>query len=177
MQKSNELMLKIIKFFYGIDGNLDEYRLGQIRRIGNNAFIMLFIYTLASNIVVSFIGLASPQNTLTTFIFVNILFSLVVITGYIGVAMNKLKLNEMATTEEKYPEKVSKLKKRALRKSIQLSLYWFFVEIFLNWYFYGEPYNVQLSSLQIYIKAIFFGVFVALGLYIYWRTQLKKSLD
>ena len=44
MKHKETLMEKMIKRFYGISGVLDEYRLQEIRRIGNNAFIFLFYY-------------------------------------------------------------------------------------------------------------------------------------
>ena len=51
MKHKETLMEKMIKRFYGISGVLDEYRLQEIRRIGNNAFIFLFYYILMSNVV------------------------------------------------------------------------------------------------------------------------------
>ena len=65
MKHKETLMEKMIKRFYGISGVLDEYRLQEIRRIGNNAFIFLFYYILLSNFVaVILMGMVGAEELL-----------------------------------------------------------------------------------------------------------------
>ena len=44
--KKTSLWLKFIKRFYGINGELDEYREQEVNRIGNKLFIGLFFFEL-----------------------------------------------------------------------------------------------------------------------------------
>ncbi|TPR42341.1 DUF3278 domain-containing protein [Apilactobacillus micheneri] len=49
MNNRESFFTKCIKRFYGITGPLDEYKRQEINRIGNNAFIVCWIYIMLSN--------------------------------------------------------------------------------------------------------------------------------
>ncbi|MCP0887976.1 DUF3278 domain-containing protein [Ligilactobacillus sp. WILCCON 0076] len=177
MYRPNKLMLKIIKLFYGVEGVLDEYKLQQIDRIGNNAFLILFSYTIVSNLFVSFVSLNDSQMTLSIFILVNILFSLVVVVGYIAIAMKRLNLNNQEVIAENYSQKLNRIKRRALRRGAMMTIYFWCVERFLDWYFYHIPYIIGILSFRGYLKALIAGSILGVFMYIYWRSQLKKISD
>ena len=177
MYRPNKLMLKIIKLFYGVEGVLDEYKLQQIDRIGNNAFLILFSYTIISNLFVSFVSSMDSQMVLSIFILINILFSFIVVVGYIAISMNRLNLNNQEIIAEKYSQKINRIKKRALRRGAMMTIYFWCVERFLDWYFYHIPYSVGVLSFQGYLKALIAGSVLGVCLYIYWRSQLKKIPD
>lgn len=49
MKNKETLRIKIIRRFYGIAGDYDEYKEKEVNRIGNNAFMWLWGYFLVAN--------------------------------------------------------------------------------------------------------------------------------
>ncbi|MFT8633416.1 MAG: DUF3278 domain-containing protein, partial [Liquorilactobacillus ghanensis] len=48
---NTKIITKMIKFFYGIEGLLDEYKRNQLDKFGNIAFIITWWYLLISGFV------------------------------------------------------------------------------------------------------------------------------
>ena len=56
---------KIIKWFYGIHGPLDEYRRNELNRIGNNIAIFLLSINLLLSFIASLLMLSTNNSELT----------------------------------------------------------------------------------------------------------------
>ena len=61
MKAKEGLAVKIIKRFYGISGVLDEYKKSQVEHIGDNAFMLMFGYTLVANLLVTLFASKEPE--------------------------------------------------------------------------------------------------------------------
>lgn len=113
MKHKETLMEKIIKRFYGISGVLDEYRLQEIRRIGNNAFMFLFWYILLSNfIVLHLVDRLDSETILLNFCLINIAVLILGVGGYLLYQVSKLKLSKIEVADN---QRGSIKKKYALR--------------------------------------------------------------
>ena len=55
---------KIIKWFYGIHGPLDEYRRNELNRIGNNIAIFLLSINLLLSFIASLLMLSTNNSEL-----------------------------------------------------------------------------------------------------------------
>lgn len=113
MKNKDSWTVKLIKFTYGVK-ELDEYRVGELNRIGNNAFMIIYLYLILfvffNGIFIPFI---SPQAALaitskiTIFIFMGV-------SAYIYSSVAKLKLNVIEIDDNNdYSKKLKKMKIKA----------------------------------------------------------------
>ncbi|MFC6182091.1 DUF3278 domain-containing protein [Lactiplantibacillus daowaiensis] len=176
MKPEKGLILAIKQRFFGVPGKLDQQKLNQINRIGNNAFLILFGYTLVANLVVAMLSVAHPKQVLMIFVFVNIFFTLFVVLTYLAVATMRLGLDQHSVTAANYPQAVQQVKWRAIRMGIYLGLYLWLVARFLDWFFRGIAYQTGVLMVSGYVQALGLGVIGGLVMYGYWRLQLKRQL-
>lgn len=99
MNYKEDLGTKVIKRFYGITGPLDEYRYQEINRIGNNAFIFLWIYLMISNLVALYFGVLYPEITLYIYIGLNTLITVFGVAIYILWESKRKQLTEVDIEE------------------------------------------------------------------------------
>ncbi|MFD1125100.1 DUF3278 domain-containing protein [Lentilactobacillus raoultii] len=176
MQQKESLWEKIIRRFYGIDSPLNDYQRKQVNRIGNNAFLISFGYMLVSNIVMAFLATTHPLNVLISFIFINILFTLILTAGYILPATNKLHLNDKEVSPENYPQVLKGIRWWAIKAGIEFGIYMWFVQRGLDWFFDGISFTQGLQSFHSYWTVILAGIIFGLGMYVSKKLRLKKRI-
>ncbi|MCF7522908.1 DUF3278 domain-containing protein [Levilactobacillus brevis] len=71
MTNQENLWDKIVKHFYGISGNFDEYKRQEVNRIGNNAFMISWPILLIAPVIAGFWAESSPENALLGLILTN----------------------------------------------------------------------------------------------------------
>lgn len=89
MKAQKSFGIRMLKWFYGVPGPLDEYARQALDRIGNHAFIFLWIYTFFANLVI--FGVAIAGSTLA-FLWVAVANELITIFGlwqYMILAVSK----------------------------------------------------------------------------------------
>ncbi|MDT2814684.1 DUF3278 domain-containing protein [Vagococcus carniphilus] len=127
MKNKESLTVKMIKRMYGVSGVLDEYRRGEIDKIGNKAFMILYIYMpLSAFLALLFIEKA-PREALFGLIGSNLMiYSL--ITGYIGIKTSKLKLMDIEVEKSN----IKKIRYQTIVKCLGVAIYFSVVIHFLN---------------------------------------------
>ncbi|WP_428958473.1 DUF3278 domain-containing protein [Levilactobacillus brevis] len=84
MTNQESLWDKIVKHFYGISGNFDEYKRQEVNRIGNNAFMISWPTLLIAPAIACFWAESSPENALLGLILTNFFYFTLVVLPYIA---------------------------------------------------------------------------------------------
>lgn len=155
--EKEKLGIRFIKRIYGITGVLDEYKKNEVNRIGNNAFMFLWVYSIIANGVILF---------LTQYVEIEILFwsyllvsCFVVFLGvglYLMYEIECLGLAEQEVEESDYLQEKEKMK----RKGIKATIVFFIIQVIVQ----GFDYSIK-NILLILVGSIFFGgVMYAIGI-------------
>ena len=176
MKYSEHLGTKIIKRFYGITGPLDEYRYQEITRIGNNAFIFLWIYLMISNLVAVCFGLLNAEVTLYVYVSVNVFVTIFGISAYI---IWESKRKQLTKIDVEDIDIHSFKKKMIISTIIGASMYGLMMFVFNSlmavrfddntefFKYLFSKHNIILSIIQM----VGFGVII----YLFQLYRLKKS--
>ncbi|MBZ1517264.1 DUF3278 domain-containing protein [Leuconostoc mesenteroides] len=170
MTNKEKFSTRMLKRFYGVQGELDEYRRNEIYKIGNTAFIAMFYYSLISNFLVFLILSLDEYKHLESiflwYIWANIIFVVFGISGYIIFATKSRHLVENEVQDIAYQ------KKRLINISIKQGFTFGVLTFILNGIM--SPHLSELTSwhtVRVYIiECAFFG----LAMYFYQRMDLKK---
>ncbi|KXT59131.1 DUF3278 domain-containing protein [Lactococcus sp. DD01] len=175
MKNKEPLRIKVIRRFYGIAGDFDEYKEKEVNKIGNNAFMGLWWYFMIANFIACLFAFKYPLQTLWTYIGVNLFVSVFVVGTYLIIASQKSKLNDVEVEKIDFQT----AKKNVLISGILAGLYFgismYFLGALINWMSENEnivsyihtPRNLIISIFQ----AIFFGGFM----YVIGRFRIKKQ--
>lgn len=174
MKAKEGLAVKIIKRFYGISGVLSEYKKSQVEHIGNNAFMLMFGYTLVANLLVTLFASKKPELALWIFIGCNIFFTVFIVCGYILFATARLKLTE----NEVEAKEMAKEKKKTILKGIGLGIYFAIAIHLLNGVLSKmldeEDFLPYIVSPARIVASIAGGCFFGGMMYLVLRLRLKK---
>lgn len=174
MKNKESLRTKIIKRFYGIAGDYDEYKEKEVNRIGNNVFIGLWCYFLISNFIACLFAFKYPMQTLWVYIGMNIFVSVFVVCTYIIIATQKSKLTDIEVEKKDFQTAKKEVLRSGILAGVRFGLGMYFLGALINWVSENEtivsyiqtPRNLITSILQ----AIFFGGFM----YAVGRFNIKK---
>ncbi|WP_081458740.1 DUF3278 domain-containing protein [Leuconostoc fallax] len=164
-------MNKNDKKAYDISGPLDEYKRSEINRIGNNAFMMLWIYSsFASFCTLLVISLTNidAYDILLGLLLSNLIFSIDIIGGYVIYATRKAKLSEIDVTVDNYPKQKRLLKK----KSALQGIYWG-MSMFLIMGVISPNFSSLFSWISFFIW-LSSGALFGLIMYWYHASNLKN---
>lgn len=175
MKNERSLRIKIIRKFYGIAGEYDEYKEKEVNRIGNNAFMGLWWYFLLANFMACLFGFKYPVQTLWVYIGMNLFVSIFVVCTYLILASQKSKLNDVEVEQTDFETAKKKVLRAGILAGVQFGLGMYFLGALINWFSENEtiisyvqtPKNLITSILQ----AIFFGGFM----YLIGRIRIKKE--
>ena len=171
MKHKETLMEKMIKRFYVISGVLDEYRLQEIRRIGNNAFIFLFYYILLSNFVaVTLMGMIGAEELLFGLCVINALVTAGVVGGYVLYQIHKLELAQIEVTEE---QRIPIQRKYAVRCALSGVSFGLLMTIF-DGLQSNQGFVTEVFSLKSLVLFVFEEVFFGGSMYLLIRYRMKK---
>ena len=109
---------KIIKWFYGIHGPLDEYRRNELNRIGNNIAIFLLSINLLLSFIASLLMLSTNNSELTLDIVVSVLL---------------LTLTEIDVEAKQESKTKQKFIKRAIGLGIYFAIVMYGLTILIDW--------------------------------------------
>ena len=127
---------KIMKHFYGITGPLDEYKRGEINRLGNNVILPLFFLLLLSTFVAIMtayaLGPAAAEAILLSYGGFN-LFVLMGAMTYLGVAAARLHLTDYEVTAAQLPHARWALLGRTLLMGLAFTVLFHLLSIFMVW--------------------------------------------
>ncbi|GEO70384.1 DUF3278 domain-containing protein [Levilactobacillus acidifarinae] len=172
MGKSS-LYVRLVKRFYGIDDVLDEYKLQQINHLGNVMFLWLMGYLMIGNLALMVAIVKAPaEQVLTIAIFVNLLVVASVIGVLIGVT-RKLKLDDVEVAAADLPQRVKRLRWRAVGAGFYFFCWMLLIQSLLDWWVDGTSLAATFTSLGFYGTGLGGGVFFGVWMYVVWRLHLK----
>lgn len=170
---SKKITIKLIKFFYGIEGVLDEYKKEQLDKFGNIAFIITWWYLLISGFVATLLYVNNSKIAAAFLIAGNLSISFLALFSIIYF-LRKKKLDTVEVDKSEYPEK----KKKYLRKGIGLGIYFGVTMHILNALIdkvtQNENFWTSISSINNICTAIFEGIGFGICMYIMHLIRLKK---
>ncbi|TPR13308.1 DUF3278 domain-containing protein [Apilactobacillus timberlakei] len=178
MGKTKEsLYIRIIKHIYGIHGYFDEYKKQEVNRIGNNAFLILFLLFGLEIISTSFSALIfESSNVLIVLMWSNLLIFLIILL-YLAFSVSKLKLDQIETYDNKdYSHQIKKLRK----KCIMLAFNFFIIERIVFFLIDLLTNDNHLTILQLIISPkenIVWGItsiIFSITLYFVQKSKIKK---
>ncbi|QDR73381.1 DUF3278 domain-containing protein [Limosilactobacillus reuteri] len=125
---------KIIKWFYGIHGPLDEYRRNELNRIGNNIAIFLLSINLLLSFIASLLMLSTNNSELTLDIVVSVLLLTVFVSlGYILYETKRHHLTEIDVEAKQVGKTKQKFIKRAIGLGIYFAIVMYGLTILIDW--------------------------------------------
>lgn len=167
------LYVRLVKRFYGIDGVLDEYKLQKINHLGNVMFLWLMGYLLLGDLALMVALVKVPaEQVLTVAIFANLVVVAIVIGVLIGV-LRKLKLDDVEITAAELPQRVKRLRWRALGAGLYFFGITLLTQSLLDWWLDGTSLVATFTSPGFYGTGLSGGVFFGVWMYVVWRLHLK----
>lgn len=125
---------KIIKWFYGIHGPLDEYRRNELNRIGNNIAILLLTVNLLLSFIASLLMLSTNNSELTLDIVVSVLLLTIFVSlGYILYETKRHHLTEIDVDAKQEGKIKQKFIKRAIGLGIYFAVVIYGLTILIDW--------------------------------------------
>ncbi|MBB1127886.1 DUF3278 domain-containing protein [Limosilactobacillus balticus] len=125
---------KIIKWFYGIHGPLDEYRRNELNRIGNNIAILLLTVNVLLSFIASLLMLSTNNSELTLDIVVSVLLlTFFVSLGYILYETKRHHLTEIDVEAKQEGKIKQKFIKRAIGLGIYFAIVMYGLTILIDW--------------------------------------------
>lgn len=166
---------KIIKWFYGIHGPLDEYRRNELNRIGNN--IAMFLLTI--NLLLSFIAGILMLSTNNSDLTLNVVVSTLLLTIFASLAyiLYETKRHHLAEIDVD-AKQISKIKQKFVKRAIGLGCYFtigmYGLTVFTEWLpnkgslipLLASPFTIVITI----IEGIIFGVLMGA-----WEIHQIKS--
>lgn len=170
---NKKITIKMIKFFYGIEGLLDEYKKTQLDKFGNIAFIITWWYLLISGFIAMLLYVNNSKIAVIFLITGNLSISCLALFSTIYF-LRKKKLDIVEVDKSKYPDK----KKKYFRKSIGVGVYFgvtmHILNAMIDKVIQNENFLTSLSSVNNIYTAVFEGIGFGICMYIVYLLRLKK---
>ncbi|MEG0551668.1 MAG: DUF3278 domain-containing protein [Vagococcus sp.] len=147
--EKEKLGTRFIKRIYGITGVLDEYKKNEVNRIGNNAFMFLWVYSIVANVVTLFLTqYVEFEILLWGYLLVNCFVLFFGVGLYLMYEIECLGLADQEVEESNYLQAKKKMKKNGITATI----IFFIIQLILQ----GFDYSVK-NIFLILVGSIFFG--------------------
>lgn len=145
MGSKESITVKMIKRVYGVTGILDEYRRGEIDKIGNKAFMMLFWYMPLSTFVAMLFMEKNPQGALWGLVGSNVVVYFLMI-GYIGIKSSRLKLMAIEVEKNKVKKTTYQLIIKNMGAAVYFSIAIHFINALIATMLEGDSYLSYITS-------------------------------
>ncbi|MHA8110562.1 DUF3278 domain-containing protein [Lactobacillaceae bacterium Melli_B4] len=166
--------LTLISYFYGVRGELDEYKVQEINRIGNNAFLFILIAWPLLILLTSFLPYLVGVHTALLILMVSSILILIGVSIYTASSVNKLHLADIDSYDEKdYQIWIKKSKHRA----IILSVIFFLVERIFYTLFNavsGGSFINSMLSVKDNLSCLIFSILMGIFSYYSMKQKIKK---
>lgn len=167
---------KVIKWFYGIRGPLDEYRRNEINRIGNNIAIFLLMFNLLLAFIASLIILATDNYEFTLSVVVGSM--LFVVFGIYIYIIYEIEHHRLARVDID-AKQVVKTKKKIFKKAIGLGAYFavgmYCLNILTDWLPDRGSIVPLLTERSRVIEAIIMGIYFGAAMMLVDFHHIKKN--
>lgn len=175
MINKDSLRTKIIKRFYGITGEYDEYKEHEVNRIGNNAFIILWCYVLISTFIATLFASKYPIEALKIYLGCNIFVTIFVVNLYLVIASKKSMLTEIDVTKEDYNTAKTSALITGIKSGLIFGFCMYFLKGLIDVSFDNITFSYYFSSLKNILTSICNGLIFGLFSYVVSRNRIKKE--
>lgn len=175
MENKSNLKTKIIKRFYGISGEFDEYKEKEINRIGNNAFMGLWFYFLFSNFIAFLFAVKYPIKTLWIYLGFNTFISIFVVSSYVIIASQKSKLNDVEIEKKDMKSTKKKVLKSGILAGLQFGITFHLLGGLMSWVTDNENFIKHIISTKNIFSSLLSAVFFGLVMYLAARFRVKSE--
>lgn len=173
MENKESLTVKMMKRMYDVSGVLDEYRKSRIDEVGNQAFIIFYMYTPLSLLLATLFIDSYPREALIALLGTNFLLFMI-ITGYIFIKTADLRLQDIEVEKKNYQAQKKRLIKKSLRNGLYTAIMIYVVTPLISVAISGESYKDLLTSWSHIKTSLLGGIFICLLLLGTNLLQLKK---
>lgn len=177
MKNKEPLRIKIIRRFYGIAGDYDEYKEKEVNRIGNNAFMGLWWYFLIANFIACLFAFKYPVQTLWVYIGINTFVSVFVVCTYLIIASQKSKLNDVEVEKTDFQTAKKKVLRSGILAGVQFGLGMYFLGALINWFSENENIISYIQTPRNLITSIVQAIFFGGIMYVVGRFRIKKETN
>ncbi|MBW1606393.1 DUF3278 domain-containing protein [Lactobacillus sp. Sy-1] len=177
------LYVRYLRFFYGIEGPLDEYREEAINKLAGKLFLVIWNYfTLSTTAVwiallVTYFTSKAAQLIVLWWFGANAL-AIMTIGTYISLKIHKLKIDRIDVSNQmEYHAALKKMKRAVLIQGIFLLLATRISQIIYEFLSYGNDKSIVELILSPVNNLIFLGVtaLVTIGNYITKRRKIDRE--
>lgn len=175
MNNKSRLKIKLIKKFYGISGEFDEYKEKEINRIGNNAFMGLWLYFLFSNFIAFLFAVKHPIETLWVYLGLNTFIIIYIVSFYVIIASQKNKLNDVEIEKENLKPMKKKILKSGILTGLQFGIIFHLLGGLMNWATDNESFIKYITSTKNIFSSVLSAIFFGLVMYLVARFRVKSE--
>lgn len=175
MKNKSRLKIKVIKRFYGISGELDEYKEKEINRIGNSAFIGLWFYFLFSNFIAFLFAVKYPIETLWVYLGLNTFISVFIVNFYVIIASQKRKLNDVEIEKKDIKPMQNKILKSGILTGLQFGIIFHLLGGLMSWVTDNENFIMYITSTKNILSSVLSAIFFGLVMYLVARFRVKSE--
>ncbi|WP_143462240.1 DUF3278 domain-containing protein [Levilactobacillus enshiensis] len=175
MQNGETLRNRIVKHFFNISGDFDEYKQQEVNRIGTNAMMMCLPAFLIAPIIACFWATTSPDYALAGLVIFNAVYFGAVICPYIAVASRRAHLTDHEVDVRDMPAAYKHILRAALGYALYFMTVMYLMQVFLNTAFDGASFIPQLLNIGNIKTAIFDGIFFGVIMGVTDLVRLKKQ--
>ncbi len=163
----------MIKFFYGIEGLLDEYKKEQLDQFGNIAFIITWWYLLISGFAAALLYVSNSRTAAVFLIAGNLSVSFLALFSIIHF-LRKKKLDTVEVDKSEYLEKKKKYRRKGIGLGIYFGVTMHILNALIDTVTQNENFWTSISSINNICTAIFEGIGFGICMYIMYLIRLKK---
>lgn len=152
MKKSKRpLWPRFIKRFYGINGELDEYREQEVNRIGNKLFILLFLFEFISTALTFLLGTVWKVSA-EIFLYCNA-FVIIFVMPMVMMTMltNRDLQGPLEVPRDKLEKERQKAKKKGWLSGVVFAIFMFIFNMFSKWQEGENPFEILFNPLFLII--------------------------
>ena len=161
-----------IRRFYGVQ-NLDEYRMAEINKIGNKAYLILLPYLSLANVAAYFLWYFQPEWAFWGMIGCNLLV-LLGLNTYVATKVHRLKLDALEVEPNKVQQALKDLVWSAIKAGIFFAV-WMHFSLAAIGALLGEDGMAHLIQWRYIIINALGGVFFGIVTYTVGRRRLRDG--
>lgn len=165
---------KVIKHWFGISGNFDEYKHQEVNRIGTNAFMLYLPIIFVSILASLFIVAQQPENAVLLIIIIQLGYFMLIICPYIMTASRRSHLTDNEVDEKNISKAYLTVGRKLLFTWIYLGILFYLQKVLINAYFDGTNLIHTLTQWSYIRTGLLGGAFVSIILSIQDVARIKK---
>lgn len=165
----------VVKRFFGITGNFDEYKRQVVGRISTKAFLACFFFMIFAAAIAGVWGTRSPYEALVGFILATIIFSLGIIAPYVMIASHRAHLTDQEVGQPSISQARRKIGWQALGQGVYFGSITYFLFGGIDVVIDGSNFLDVLSLAGNIWNAVFRGVFFGVWMGLVGLLRLKKE--